>query len=143
MKRLLGVKGSHGRYHSMCLQSQKFWVESSRVEGRVEIGFKKIVLEYSDLRGILSSIFGRVKSSFTQLVPYTRLVEGMDTLSSTRKKIVSNLALPKKLAHVWLNCCFLPLFSVFIVLLFVPLVNEIISLSIKFDSLPQTASAPT
>ena len=35
--------------------------ESGRVEGRVEIGFKKIELEYSDLWGILNSIFGRVK----------------------------------------------------------------------------------
>ena len=60
--------------------------ESSRVEGRVkgrvEIGFKKIKFEYSDLWSILNSIFGRIKSSFTRLVPYTRLVEGIDTLSS-------------------------------------------------------------
>ena len=59
---------------------------SSRVEGRVEMGFKIIEFEYSDLRDTLSSILGRVKSSFTRLVPYTRLVEGMDTLSSTRTK---------------------------------------------------------
>ena len=43
--------------------------ESGRVEGRVEIGFKKIELEYSDLRGIRNSIFGRAKSSFTR--PYS------------------------------------------------------------------------
>ena len=41
--------------------------ESGRVEGRVEITFKKIELEYSDLRGIFNLIFGRVKSSFTRL----------------------------------------------------------------------------
>ena len=32
--------------------------ESSRVEDRVEIGFKKTEFEYSDLRGILNSTFG-------------------------------------------------------------------------------------
>ena len=78
--------------------------ESGRVEGRVEIGFKKIELEYSDLRGILNSIFGRVKSSFTRLVPYTRLVEGMDTLSSRDTRASSSfkvLELEKNEYRVW------------------------------------------